>query len=136
MGLPRSAFQTRKPPRAGRPSWKCAEEYKRWLRKLPCARCAQPAGNLANPTVAAHVDHAGGKGLSTKAPDSACIPLCDDCHKEQHRLGWMTFEKLLDGACAVILASIYWVEWLATDNGRAWERELAANPAPQRGRAA
>lgn len=132
MGLPRSAFQTRKPPRSGRPAWKCAEEYKRWLRKVPCAKCMH-LGDIANPIVAAHVDHAGGKGMASKAPDSACIPLCNDCHKAQHSAGWMTFEKLLPLGDAVALSSVYWTEW---PGRREWERELAANPDPQRGRAA
>lgn len=120
--LPRSAFQTRKPPRAGRPAWKCAEEFKRWLRKLPCARC-EHVGDAANPIVAAHVDHAGGKGVSTKVADRFCVPLCDGCHKEQHRIGWPAFEKLMPLADAVALAGVYWTEW---PGRRAWEADLAA----------
>jgi hypothetical protein len=85
---------------------------------------------MANPIVAAHVDHAGGKGCGTKAPDSACIPLCDDCHKAQHAAGWLTFEKLLPMGDAVALASVYWTEW---PGRRAWETELASDPAPRRG---
>lgn len=85
---------------------------------------------MINPIVAAHVDHAGGKGTSTKAPDSACIPLCDECHKEQHRIGWLSFEKQMPMGDAVALSSVYWVEW---PGRRAWEADLAANPAPQRG---
>jgi hypothetical protein len=123
--MPRSAFQTRKPPRAGRPAWKCAEEFKRWLRKLPCARC-QHAGDLRNPIVAAHVDHAGGKGTATKVADRHCIPLCDECHIYQHSLGWRSFEALLAGGNAVTLAGVYWSNW----PGRvAWEADLAAQGA-------
>ena len=117
--LPRSAFQTRKPPRAGRPAWKCAEEYRRWLRKLPCAKC-EHAGDRANWIVAAHVDHAGGKGVSTKVADRHSIPLCNDCHTEQHRVGWLTFERGLRLCSTVALAFLYWDKW----PGRvAWERE-------------
>ena len=118
-GISRSAFQTRKPPRAGRPVWKVAEEYKRWLRKLPCAKCgAQPDQALR--VVPAHVDHAGGKGVSTKVADRHCIPLCDPCHIQQHAAGWLTFEKGLPGTDAVVLAGVYFTEW----PGRAaWERE-------------
>lgn len=130
--LPRSAFQTRKPPRAGRPAWKCAEEFKRWLRKLPCARCQTPSTDQARTRVA-HVDHAGSKGTSTKVADSASLPLCDPCHTEQHQKGWRSFEKLLPLGDAVALSSVYWIEWPGRS---AWERELAADPAPQRGCAA
>lgn len=120
--LPRTAFQTRKPPRAGRPAWKCAEEFTRWLRKLPCACCGRPAGDLSDPIIAAHVDHAGGKGMATRVADRHCIPLRDSCHKRQHDIGWETFEKALPGADAVALATVYWSEW----PGRVqWERDLA-----------
>lgn len=125
--LPRSAFQTRKPPRAGRPAWKCAEEYKRWLRKLPCAFCSHVRTD-ENPIVSAHVDHAGGKGIGTKVADRHCIPLCDECHRRQHRMGWPAFEKGLRYADAVVLAGVYWQEW----PGRvAWERDMAGQGAAQ-----
>ncbi len=120
--LPRSMFATRKPPRAGRPAWKCAEEFKRWLRKLPCARCSH-AGDRQNPIVAAHVDHAGGKGTATKVADRHCIPLCDDCHKQQHALGWRSFQLALPTHDAVALAAAFWQQWPGRS---AWERELAA----------
>lgn len=117
--LPRAMFQKRKPPRAGRPVWKCAEEFKRWLRKLPCARCSH-AGDQANRIVSAHVDHAGGKGTGTKVADRHCIPLCDECHTTQHALGWRTFEASLPTRDAVALAAAYWQQW----PGRvAWERQ-------------
>ena len=120
-GIPRSAFQTRKPPRAGRPAWKVAEEYKRWLRKLPCAKCgAQP--DVALRIVSAHVDHAGGKGVGTKVADQHCIPLCDSCHIQQHAAGWLTFEKTLPYGDAVALAARYWSEW---PGKAAWERDQA-----------
>lgn len=120
--LPRSAFQTRKPPRAGRPAWKCAEDYKRWLRKLPCARCAHP-GDTRNPTIAAHVDHAGGKGMASKVADKHCIPLCNSCHGIQHSVGWPSFQLGLPGHDAVALAAVYWDRW---PDRLAWERNLAA----------
>lgn len=128
--LSRSMFQTRKPPRAGRPAWKCAEEYKRWLRKLPCARCKCEAGDLDNPIRAAHVDHAGkgtpdAKGASTKVADAHSIPLCERCHREQHNRGWLTFEKLLPLGDGPALAGVYWTEW---PGRREWELELGGAP--------
>jgi hypothetical protein len=118
--IPRSAFQTRKPPRAGRPAWKCADEFRRWLRKLPCA-CCNHIRTDENPIVAAHVDHAGGKGVSTKVADRHSLPLCDECHKRQHLVGWLTFEKSLPLRDAVALAGVYWTEW---PGRRDWEREM------------
>lgn len=126
--LPRSMFTTRKPPRAGRPAWKCADKFKRWLRKLPCARCMYAPGDLSNPIVAAHVDHAGGKGTSTKVADRHCIPLCDDCHKQQHAMGWKSFELGLPTREAVALAAAYWQRW---PDRVEWERDLAAQGGEQ-----
>lgn len=127
--LPRSAFQTRKPSRAGRPAWKCAEEYRRWLRRLPCVAC-HAIGDRTNPIVAAHVDHAGGKGTGTKVADRHCIPLCDHCHQEQHRDGWRTFEKKLPMQDATVVATAFWQQW----PGRAaWERDLAERAGAMRG---
>jgi hypothetical protein len=122
-------FQRVKPPRAGRPAWKCAEEFKRHLRHLPCARCKAQPGDLSNPIVVAHVDHAGGKGISTKVADRHAIPLCDDCHTEQHSIGWRSFEKSLPLCDAAALAGVYWSEWPGRS---AWERDLAARREPVR----
>jgi len=113
--LPRSMFQTRKPPRAPRPIWKCAEEFKRWLRKLPCSCCGH-ISTEDNPIISAHVDHGGqgtrdAKGMSTKVADRFCIPLCDDCHKRQHNLGWESSEVELPTRDAVALSTAFWQQW-------------------------
>ena len=125
--LPRSAFKPRKPERAGRPAWKCAEEFKRWLRKLPCA-CQGANPWCAGPIQSAHVDHAGkgtpdAKGLSSKVADRFCVPLSLGCHQHQTDvIGWSEFEMTLPGGDAEKLARDYWEAW----PGRAaWERELA-----------
>lgn len=99
-----------------------AEEFRRWLRKLPCA-CCQQVGTLSDPIVAAHVDHAGGKGTGTKVADRHSLPLLDSCHKRQHTVGWPAFEKTLPGADAVMLSAVYWTEW---PGRRDWERQQAA----------
>ena len=128
MALGRSRFATRKPPRAGRPAWKVADEYRRWLRKLPCARC-ETVGTIGNPIIAAHVDLAGkgardAKGASSKVADRFCLPLCNDCHREQTEvLGWPAFEKLLPMSDAEALSGVYWTEW---PGRREWERQQAA----------
>lgn len=116
--LARSAFKPRR-QNAPRPAWKVAEAYKQWLRGRPCA-CGGRLDCCEGPIVAAHVDHAGGKGVATKVADRHCIPLSDGCHRRQHNIGWRTFERDLPCRDAVKLASLYWHEW----PGRIkWERE-------------
>ena len=107
---------------APRPAWKVAESFKQWLRGRPCA--ADGHGLCDGRFVAAHVDHAGDKGMGTKASDRHCIPLCDGHHKRQHSRGWKTFEaECLGGKSAVAMAAAYWRAW----PGRvAWERDHAA----------
>jgi hypothetical protein len=113
--LNRAAFAPRK-KNAPRPAWKVAEAYKQWLRGRPCAMAS--LGCCMGPMVAAHVDHAGGKGMGTKVADRHCIPLCDTHHTIQHRAGWRTFEKNLPGRDAVRLAETYWRAW---PGRKAWE---------------
>lgn len=125
--LPQSAFQTRKPKRAGRPAWKCADNFRRWLRKLPCNRCGH-VGDHSNPIAAAHVDHGGkgtpgAKGTGTKAADRYCIPLCKNCHEQQHSIGWKTFEKGLPVPDGIATSEKYWERW---PDRREWERDLEA----------
>lgn len=129
--LPRTMFQARKPARAGRPAWKCAEEFKRWLRKLPCA-CQGVNACCSGPIQSAHVDHAGkgtpdAKGTSSKVADRFCVPLSIGCHQHQTDvIGWTEFEMTLPGGSAEALANEYWNAW----PGRAaWERQLAAGEA-------
>ncbi len=58
--------------------------------------------------------------MGAKVADRHSIPLCDDCHCEQHCVGWLTFEKGLPESSAVSLSVKYWQQW----PGRlAWERE-------------
>jgi hypothetical protein len=47
-------------------------EYRRWVKKLPCAACGRSWG--IDPA------HTGPHGLSQKSSDSTCIPLCRQCH--------------------------------------------------------
>ena len=47
------------------------ESYRRWVASLPCAHCGK-----AGPSQAAHADE--GKGMSIKASDDTCYPLCAD----------------------------------------------------------
>lgn len=104
---------------APRPAWKVAEGFRKWLRGRPCA--ADGYGLCEGRMEAAHVDHAGDKGIGTKASDRFCIPLCSGHHARQHSRGWKTFEReCLGGKSAVAMSEAYWNAW----PGRvAWERE-------------
>lgn len=113
--LSRSAIAPRK-RNAPRPAWKVADAFRQWLRGRPCALAG--TGLCQGPIVAAHVDHAGDKGVGTKVSDRHCIPLCDWHHHDQHLRGWPQCEAKLPGKDAVKLAAEYWRAW----PGRAkWE---------------
>ena len=100
-----------------RPAWRVAESFKQWVRGRPCA--ADGYGLCDGRMEAAHVDHAGGKGMSLKVADRHCIPLCQDHHRRQHNRGWQTFEaECLGGKSAVALAHAYWSKW---PGRRDWE---------------
>ena len=61
---------------------------------------------------AAHVDHAGDKGMGTKVADKYSLPLCAAHHARQHKRGWKTFEaECLGGKSAVAMADAYWTAW-------------------------
>jgi len=64
-------------------------EHLQWLRGRPCTvgRREGCGGKIE----AAHVDHAGGKGVGIKVADWKAVPLCADHHAELHR-GAKTFE--------------------------------------------
>lgn len=105
-----------------RPAEKSAPGFLQWLRGRNCA--VGPLG-CEGKIEAAHVDHAGGKGVGTKVADRHAIPLCTGHHRAQHTRGWRTFEfaKCID---AKALAEIYWRAW----PGRiAWERKQEASGA-------
>lgn len=105
---------------APRPAWKVATAYLQWLRGRPCAA---DGVHCEGRIEAAHVDHAGDKGMGTKVSDRFAIPLCAGHHGRQHSRGWKTFEaECLGGKSAVAIAHAYWNAW----PGRiAWERENA-----------
>jgi hypothetical protein len=115
--LARSAFAPRK-KNAPRPAWKVAEAFKQWLRGRPCA-CGGTNPGCAGRIEAAHVDHAGGKGIGSKVADRFCLPLSEACHRLQHTIGWKSFEaKFLPGKDAVLLTLRYWAAW---PGKHAWE---------------
>jgi hypothetical protein len=123
---------------APRPAEKSAPQFKAWLGKRECFLAKHPLGGCGwgDPprksfVEAAHVDHAGGKGMGTKVADSFCLPLCQRHHDEQsgkigafrQRGGWPKFQAKY-GFTAVDAAGDYWHLW----GGRiAWERKIAGN---------
>lgn len=72
---------------------------------------------------AAHVDYAGDKGMATKVSDCHALPMCAKHHREQHQIGWPSFERRYGQFNALDVANGYWRAW----PGRiAWERKLEA----------
>lgn len=105
---------------APRPAEKVAHGFTQWLRGRPCA--ADGYGHCEGRMEAAHVDHAGDKGMATKVADRYCIPLCSGHHRRQHARGWTTFEaECLGGKSAIAMANAYWGAW---PGRRAWEANL------------
>jgi len=79
-------------PRKGPPR---DEAYKAWIRALACLGCGCGGQNEA-----AHVGNDG--GMSMKAADYSCVPLCSNCHTQApgayHRIGKRAFERT-HGVC-------------------------------------
>lgn len=111
-----SAFKSRH-KNAPRPAEKSAPRYLQWLRGRSCFIGLSSPEECEGRIEAAHVDHAGGKGMGTKVADQHAIPLCSGHHGKQHRIGWRSFEEAyVFGAVGV--AAHYWKAW----PGRiAWE---------------
>jgi hypothetical protein len=63
----------RKPPQKERRGPARDSRYRAWIRTLPCAACGC-SWNVE----AAHTGSDG--GMSMKASDYSCIPLCTNCH--------------------------------------------------------
>jgi hypothetical protein len=104
---------------AGRPLDKSAPAFLQWLRGRACVLASLPGHECEGKIEAAHVDHAGGKGIGTKVADCHAIPLCSGAHRAQHSAGWRTFE-MRHGINAVALAADFWRAW----PGRvAWKRK-------------
>ena len=61
-----------------------------WIRTLPCIACG-----VEGRSEAAHTGTDG--GMSMKASDYSCVPLCSDCHTQApgayHRVGKRVFER-------------------------------------------
>lgn len=102
---------------APRPAEKSARGFLQWLRGRECF--LSESGECEGKIEAAHVDHAGGKGMATKVADRHAIPLCSGHHRAQHVMGWRSFEEAYCFG-AVGVAASFWGRW----PGRvAWEKK-------------
>jgi hypothetical protein len=96
----RAASSTRKgPPRD--------EAYLAWIREMPCIACG-----IEGRSEAAHTGSDG--GMSMKASDYSCVPLCTECHTQApdayHRVGKRAFEER-QGLCLVRVVARLNCEW-------------------------
>ena|SRR5689334_18757061 len=96
-------------------------DYLSWLRTLPCAVCC------SNITVdAAHIrfsDARIGKvnpGVGNKPHDFFAVPLCRDCHDEQHGMNEGVFWRKYDRDPLLISLSLFAVFNTTKD---AWDAE-------------
>jgi hypothetical protein len=78
----------RKPPARERRGPARDADYRAFVRSFPCAACGSTRS-----VEAAHTGSDG--GMSMKASDYSCIPLCPDCHRAgrfaYHRVGREAF---------------------------------------------
>jgi hypothetical protein len=84
-----------------------------WIRGRSCV--VEVSGGCEGRMEAAHVDHAGGKGVGIKVSDTKAVPLCQHHHAELHR-GAKSFEakhriNLVDAAYAYAEKSPHRVLW-------------------------
>lgn len=105
---------------AGRPPEKDAPGFRQFVRGRPCIFA--DTGQCEGKREAAHLDFAGGKGVSTKVADRYSVPMCSAHHRLQHSLGWQTFMIRMEVTREQLLiaAARLWNAW----PGRpAWERK-------------
>lgn len=62
-----------------------SEEYKAWIRSLPCIRCQR------QPSEAHHQPAVGHSSTGSKCSDFRCVPLCWEHHQLYHSSGRHTF---------------------------------------------
>lgn len=91
---------------AGRPQWKVATAYLKWLRGRPCLIGGDCAGRME----ACHVDSAGDKGMGTKVSDRFAVPMCSAHHAESHEIGAQTFQ-VHHRVNLLKAAETYWNKW-------------------------
>jgi hypothetical protein len=68
-----------------------SEKFKVFVRTLPCA-VGMGIGLLCQGDIVPHHSESGG-GISMKATDLSCVPLCAKHHQLLHSTGVVTFEN-------------------------------------------
>lgn len=124
MSLARAAFKPRRQNSHRADSWKRCEPFLKWLRGRPCFLTTMHGvrHQCEGKVRACHFDPFGNKGMSTKVSDQASMPMCDGAHAEQtDRLGWPKFQSKY-GFDGRDVTTAYWLEWLSTPMGKAWEQ--------------
>ena len=73
----------------------------------PCFKCG--ITNYHTNVVPAHQNFDGG-GMGTKASDLYTIPLCVNCHSDEHNIGHVTFWEGYDLKleCLKLINEFYW----------------------------
>ena len=61
-----------------------------FIRSLPCLKCG------VYPSDAAHIRRGTDGGTGIKPSDEWTVPLCRECHQEQHRIGEPAFFRNMD----------------------------------------
>lgn len=56
-----------------------SEKHRRFIAILPCIVC-----RVRDRTQAAHIRTGNNAGVGLKSGDDCCVPLCVECHHEQH----------------------------------------------------
>jgi hypothetical protein len=84
------------------------EGYKDWIRTLACCACG-----VEGRSEAAHTGTDG--GMSMKASDYSCVPLCPDCHtrgpRSYHGVGKIAFQRS-KGLCLPALVARLQLDWI------------------------
>lgn len=80
--------------------------YLALIRQLPCLGCND------EPSEAAHVRMQSGAhnkhgGMGKKPHDKYALPLCRDCHREQHRIGERAFWSIVNVHPLLICERLY-----------------------------
>jgi hypothetical protein len=105
------------------------EQYLRMIRQLPCVCCAHMPSE-GHPNDAAHIRYADAAackpitGVGTRPDDKWSLPLCHDCHMNQHDRGaeriWWEKRHLNP----IRICQELWDAWYQADQERlSWPRK-------------
>jgi len=82
-------------PRGKRkPGLRLRPKHLEFIRQLPCVVCGK-RNDFGSPVQAAHIRCGTDGGTAIKPSDRYTVPLCEQCHAKQHRVGELTFWSTL-----------------------------------------